>query len=378
MENEVVSSSPYSEEEKLTPKALSENSFVAFFQRIWRWYQGVWYVFADKHPKLSNAIYLVFFFFAFSMGVTIWQYIVMTFMPYIMAGLSSTEFVWPAVHFRIGDTDLVYAIFNEPIRYLSDGSIDPQGGLGNFIAFEIAVFTAQCINFPLQRNITYRSHGNPVVQAIWYFIGWIGVSIFTNAVWGICAPLLLDLWAIPQFIANLVKTFITGGVSMIIFFFIFLIIFPNNKKMLETTSKKLESAKEKIEVVKASGDTVALAKAEAAYNKTLRKYNTAFNNDKRFNAEKDIASLSSLAAARINGYLGMEKKLEKAKANLAAAATEDKKAKYQAEVDDFTARAAAAKETALTAVDKRDAELPALKVAAKEAIDALAALKNKD
>ena len=72
-----------------------------------------------------------------------------------------------------------------------------EQGWGYFIAFEIAVFTAQCINFPLQRNITYRSHGNPWFQAMWYFIGWVLVSIATNAIWGICNAFLLH-WGSPD------------------------------------------------------------------------------------------------------------------------------------------------------------------------------------
>ena len=62
-------------------KPLSENAFVRFFQRIARWWLGAWYGFADKHPKLAPWIYKIFFFFVFSMGVTIWQFIVMTFLP---------------------------------------------------------------------------------------------------------------------------------------------------------------------------------------------------------------------------------------------------------------------------------------------------------
>ena len=59
-----------------------------------------------------------------------------------------------------------------------------------------------------------------------YFIGWIGVSIFTNALWGIANPLLLS-WQVNEVLISLLKTILTGGVSMVIFFFIFLIIFPN-------------------------------------------------------------------------------------------------------------------------------------------------------
>ena len=228
-------------------KPLSQNGFVAFFQKIWRWWLGVWYAFSEKHPKLSKLIYQVVFFFVFSMGVTIWQYIVMAFLPYLLGGLASVSFIWPAINIGSltyvnaqGDKmPLQFAIFNEPAILRADGTYDPTGGLSNFLAFEIAVFTAQCINFPLQRNITFRSHGNPWYQAMWYFIGWVLISVFVNAVWGIVVPFVRDLWGWPSAIWNLLKTFITGGISMIIFFFIFLIIFPDNEKAAKEAEKKV-------------------------------------------------------------------------------------------------------------------------------------------
>ncbi len=321
------------DEAKLQPKPLSQNGFVAFWQKIWRWWQGVWYGFAEKHPKLSNLIYMVFFFIVFSYGVTIWQLLVMLFLPYAFAGLAEIEFIWPAVNFTIGDTELTYAIFNEPVRYLEDGSVNPLGGLGNFIAFEIAVFTAQCINMPLQRNITYRSHGNPVWQAMWYFIGWVGVSIFTNALWGIVYPFIDTLWGWPDFVITLIKTVITGGVSMVVFFFIFLVIFPDVNKTEAKRKAALEAAKE-------SGDASKIAKAQ-------EQYDIALEHKRRFDAEKSYASVNSIAEAKINGYNGMKNKLEKAKA---AGKAEEVK-----ELEAMCAKMAAA---ALEAVNTRDEVAP--------------------
>ena len=100
-------------------KPLSSNPFLAFFQKIWRWWLGVWYTFAEKHPKLSNLIYMVFFFIVFSEGVTIIQFIIMTFLPYAFEGLWTTPFVWPAVALPWKDAAgnaLNYAIFNEPVK----------------------------------------------------------------------------------------------------------------------------------------------------------------------------------------------------------------------------------------------------------------------
>ena len=124
---------------------------------------------------------------------------------------------------------MVWGIFNEPV-VLKDGVAQIGGGLGNFLAFEVAVFTAQCINFPLQRNITFKSDGNPVIQAIWYFIGWVAISILVNAVWGFIGPVFSHLITSEKAITDLLKTFITGGLSMFVIFFIFKIIFPEKKE----------------------------------------------------------------------------------------------------------------------------------------------------
>ena len=75
---------------------------------------------------------------------------------------------------------------------------------------------------------------------MWYFIGWILISIAVNALWGlldpICKHYLVDVWhwfadaEEAKWLTDLLKTFVTGGISMVIFFFIFKIIFPSKKE----------------------------------------------------------------------------------------------------------------------------------------------------
>ena len=48
------------------------------------WWMEKWNHFEKKHPKLSKWIYQIAFFFVFSMGVTIVQYLFFTFMPGIL------------------------------------------------------------------------------------------------------------------------------------------------------------------------------------------------------------------------------------------------------------------------------------------------------
>jgi hypothetical protein len=223
-----------------------------------RWFWEGWLKFSCLHPAGASIIHMIFFFIVFSEGVTIWQLLVMLFLPYAFQGLSSQAFVWPAVALwnwsdagKDGASQMIWAIFNEPV-VMKDGAVVAQGGLGNFIAFEIAVFTAQCINFPLQRNITFKSHGNPWYQAMWYFIGWVLISLVVNAVWGFVNPILLHTMGNEALVYALIKTFITGGISMVIFFFIFMIIFPGGP----ADTSKDEATKE---ICDADGKTIPYA-----------------------------------------------------------------------------------------------------------------------
>lgn len=103
-----------------------------------------------------------------------------------------------------------------------------DGGLAYFIGYLIATFTAQCINFPLQRNITFRSHGAIPPQIVGYFFGWIGVTLVVNSINSIWVGIAGTL-GVPDFIYNIITTVLTGGVSMVIFFVVNKIIFPEGE-----------------------------------------------------------------------------------------------------------------------------------------------------
>ncbi len=304
-------------------KPLSGNAFVRFWQKIWRWWLGVWYGFADKHPKGSSLIYKIFFLVVFSEGVTIWQFIVMTFLPYAFTGVFPKVAVgWPNVPMgSFTNNGAMYAIFGD------------TNGWGYFLAFEIAVFTAQCINFPLQRNITYRSHGNPYMQAMWYFIGWVLVSVFTNAVWGVCNVFFTHWgWYLKgaeglATIAGLIKTVITGGVSIAIFFFIFLVIFPDNNKM----AKSSKAAYDKL--VANNAPTDKLVKAE-------NKMKLWEDKAAKSNAESEYFKAKSQVNAAVMKYNALVKASNNEKL------TAEQKAEYPAKID-------AAFETAVNAINAK-------------------------
>lgn len=192
------------------------------------WWLDKWGAFAEKHPKLSKWVYQIFYFFVFSMGVTIFQYLVFTFMPHLLGkGLAGTEFMWPQVDMEIFGVKFTWSLLGYEVLRDASGEVLIGGGLGYFISYEVGSFLAQCINFPLQRNITFKSKGNPVYQAMWYFIAWVAISLICNGFNNLWMP-IAQQYVAPA-IYNLLVTFITGGVSMIIFFFVFKIIFPEGE-----------------------------------------------------------------------------------------------------------------------------------------------------
>ena len=197
-----------------------------------KWWMGVWGNFSEKHPKAAKWIYQVGFFFIFSNGVTIFQYLVFTFMPGILGiGLAGTEFMVPKIAMNIFGVEFTWSLLGFNVLRDASGAVIIGGGLGYFISYWLGTFLAQCINFPLQRNITFKSHGNVAYQAMWYFIAWIVISLICNGFNNLWMP-IAQAYVSPA-IYNILVTVITGGVSMVIFFFVFKIIFPEGEAKKE-------------------------------------------------------------------------------------------------------------------------------------------------
>lgn len=186
-----------------------------------------WKQFQERHPKAAKWLYQIFYFWLFSMGVTIFQYLMFTVLPYLFGiELAGTEFMWPQISVHFAGYDYKWNIIGYEIARNSAGETVIGGGLGYFLSYEIGTFLAQCINFPLQRNITFKSHGKISWQIFWYFIAWILISLVCNAVNGLWMPIVQHY--VAPVLYNILVTFITGGVSMVIYFFVYKIIFPEN------------------------------------------------------------------------------------------------------------------------------------------------------
>ncbi len=181
--------------------------------------------FAANHPKIYRLLHQFVIFWIFSMSVTIFQYLVFTFLPPVLGiKLAGTEFMIPRVPMRIFGVDFTWSLLGYNVLRDEAGKVLIGGGLGYFIAYEVGSFLAQVINFPLQRNITFKSHGNVYFQAFGYFIAWILISLVCNALNNLWMPIAAAY--VKPAVYNILVTFITGGVSMVIYFVAFKIIFP--------------------------------------------------------------------------------------------------------------------------------------------------------
>ena len=187
-----------------------------------------WELFSQKHPVLSKWLGQIFYFLVFSMGVTVVQYLIFTLMPGLLGPeLAETEFMWPRIELEILGVSFTWSLLGYNVLYDEAGAVMIGGGLGYFISYETGSFLAQCTNFPLQRNITFKSKGNPFYQAMWYFIAWVLISLICNGFNNLWMPIAAAY--VPPAVYNVLVTFVTGTVSMVIFFFVFKIIFPEGE-----------------------------------------------------------------------------------------------------------------------------------------------------
>ena len=104
-----------------------------------------WTNFSQKHKLVAQFVK----FYAFSLFVTVLQYLLLTFLPGLFYNLTDwCSIPCQLIHLNLGPVDTY--VFNYPVTG------DATGGMGYFAAFAITLFLAQCVNFPMQRNITFK------------------------------------------------------------------------------------------------------------------------------------------------------------------------------------------------------------------------------
>ncbi len=177
-----------------------------------------WKSFSDKHPAIAKWVREGGLFVIVSNLVTVFKYLLLTFLPAAFAGLGDRSVGWPGVP---------VTLLGETFQWNILGYDQAHGGLAYFAAYMVAMVIGECVNFPIQRSFVFRSKGNIWYQAMWYFIAFCVITCIVNSI--NCAWVAVAGQFVPDFVYNIGTTVLNGGVSMVIFFFVNKIIFPEGE-----------------------------------------------------------------------------------------------------------------------------------------------------
>ena len=177
-----------------------------------------WNSFAAKHPAAAKWVREGGLFVIVSNLITVFKYLLLQFLPAAFSGLPVGDFGWPGIP---------VTLFGETFQWNILGYDSAHGGLPYFCAYMVAMVIGECINFPIQRSFVFRSKGNLAKQIAWYVVAFCIITCIVNSInciWVAVAGLL-----VPDFIYNIGTTVLNGGISMVIFFFVNKIIFPEGE-----------------------------------------------------------------------------------------------------------------------------------------------------
>lgn len=176
--------------------------------------------FAEKHPKAAEWIRKGGLFVIFSYVVTFIKMLLLMFLPAFFRNLvGNAEWLWPNIPVTLFGVDFNLAIIGNALATDANGVI--SGGLAFTLANLTTIFLGECINFPLQRNVTFKSTGPLVPQVILHFLATIAVFLVMNlftCVWNPVTNALIPNEALRNTIQSIVTTVVTGGVAMVIIF----------------------------------------------------------------------------------------------------------------------------------------------------------------
>lgn len=180
--------------------------------------KNAWGGFVEKHPSLSKWIREGGLFVIVSNLITVLKYLLLQFLPKFFTNLPNVSFGWPAK---------TVTLFGETFEWNIIGYDVAHGGLRYFCAYMVAMIVGECINFPIQKNVVFRSKGHLAKQICWYAIAFVVITCIVNSI--NCVWVAVAGKFVPDFVYNIGTTVLNGGVSMVIFFFVNKIIFPEGE-----------------------------------------------------------------------------------------------------------------------------------------------------
>ena len=117
-----------------------------------------WNNFAAKHPAAATWVREGGLFVIVSNLITVFKYLLLQFLPKAFASLPVVDFGWPAIDITL---------FGETFKWNILGYDAAHGGLPYFCAYMVAMVIGECINFPIQRSLVFRSKGSLAKQIGW-------------------------------------------------------------------------------------------------------------------------------------------------------------------------------------------------------------------
>ena len=176
--------------------------------------KNLWLRFENKYPKASQWVREGGLFVIVSNVITIFKYLLLTFLPLAFAFMGSQDFGFPGIDITVLGIEFKWYII---------GANESQGGLKYFVAYMISMFVFEAINFFIQRKWVFRSNGNIAYQGMWYFLAFCVVTCIVGSIDSVWKGVIVNF--IPAELASIATVLINGGVSMVIFFIVNKIVF---------------------------------------------------------------------------------------------------------------------------------------------------------
>ena len=137
--------------------------------------------FAEKHPKAAEWIRKGGLFLLFSWVVTALKAVMLMFLPSLFHGIvGDAEWLFPSIPVELFGVGFKLSIIGNALEVGTDGAYLVNSGLAFTLANLTAIFFGECINFPLQRNVTFKSHGPLAPQLGLHFLATVVVFLVMN------------------------------------------------------------------------------------------------------------------------------------------------------------------------------------------------------
>ena len=173
---------------------------------------------AENNPKVAQWIREGGLFVLVSNVITVFKYMLLTFLPAAFAYLGTRDFGFPGIDLNL---------FGIEFKWYIIGYGAEQGGIVYFTAYMIAMVIGEVINFFIQRSWVFRSKGNILYQGMWYLLAFCIVTCVVNSI--NCIWVAVAGHFVPNWLYNIGTTVLNGGISMVVFFVVNKIVFSDSK-----------------------------------------------------------------------------------------------------------------------------------------------------